>query len=78
MVMLSAGVRDPNQQNLDKCIIKVNGNFEADGKRKVLGIISKRVDDLLISGWVGLLNTLIGGRRGDSMLVDMREINRLT
>ena len=41
---------DPNSPNLDKGILKVGGNFETRDKRKALGIIAIRVDDLLISG----------------------------
>ena len=36
--------------HLDKGILNANGNFETGDKRDVLGIISIRVGDLLISG----------------------------
>ena len=39
-----------NSPNLDKGILKVRGNVETIGKRKVLGIIAIHVDGLLISG----------------------------
>ena len=42
--------RAPDQTNQDKGILKVNENLETGDERKVLGIISIRVDDLLISG----------------------------
>ena len=41
--------RDPNQTNVDKCILKENGNFETCGKITVMGLIAIRVDALLIS-----------------------------
>ena len=42
--------RDPNQTNVDKGILKLRGNSATDGGRTVLGIISVRVDGLLIFG----------------------------
>ena len=42
--------RDPDQANIDMCILKLGGNFETGEKRKVLGTISIHVDDLLIPG----------------------------
>ena len=47
--------RYPNQTNMDNGILKANVNFEAGEKRKVLGIIAIRVDDLLISGSDGFV-----------------------
>ena len=55
--------RDPNPPNLDKGILKINENFEAIDKRKVLGIISIHVDDLLISGSIDFNDYFLGNER---------------
>ena len=44
------GFRDRNTPNLDKGILKANDGFETSAQREVIGIVSIRVDDLLISG----------------------------
>ena len=54
--------RDPNRTNLDKGILRANGNFETGEKRKVLGIISIHVDDLLTSGSSEFIDYIRRGR----------------
>ena len=42
--------RGKNNANLDQNILEINEDFETDGRRKAMGIISMRVEDILISG----------------------------
>ena len=42
--------RGKNNANFDQNILEINEDFETDGRRKVVGIISTRVEDILIPG----------------------------
>ena len=70
--------RDQNSPNIDKGILKVSGNFEATEQRNASGIISIRVDDLLISGGEFLQSTFPRERAQENFEVGSDEGDRAT
>ena len=66
--------RDPNSANLDKGILKANGNFETIDKSKVMGAIAIRVEDLLISGNDVVIEYISKRMKENPMWIDMEKI----